>query len=383
MDFELTDDQQTLRDSVRSVLDQECPPALVRHAHEGTAPEEVSALWRKMVQLDWPALAVPEELGGLGLGFVELGLAVEELGRAAAPGPFMATVTQFEPIVRHAGSAEQQKSLLGPVLAEGATGTLALAEPAGRWELEGLHTTARRDGASWILDGRKSFVMDGATADTIAVVARDEAAPASVGVFAVPGSSLVPLPSRVIDPSQPLAEVGLDGVHVQPDAVLVEPGDPRASAAVTSALEEATAALALSIVGTCRVIFERTLQYVKDREQYGRPIGSFQAIKHRIVDMYLLLERASALASFAALTIAEDDDRREIAVSMAKTAAGDCQRLLVKEGLQLHGGIGFMWEQDLHLFLKRAQSSDVLLGSGGVHRAAVARKLGIGAKVGS
>jgi alkylation response protein AidB-like acyl-CoA dehydrogenase len=142
-------------------------------------------------------------------------------------------------------------------------------------------------------------------------------------------------------------------------------------------MEQATAALAMSMTGTCRVIFETTLQYTKDREQFGRPIGSFQAIKHRLVNMLIALERASSLAYFAALTIAEDDPRRSIAVSMAKAAAGDCQRLLVQDGLQLHGGVGYMWEQDLHFYLKRAKSADLLFGSAAAHKASVARTLGI------
>ncbi|MDQ2754865.1 MAG: acyl-CoA dehydrogenase, partial [Actinomycetota bacterium] len=168
------------------------------------------------------------------------------------------------------------------------------------------------------------------------------------------------------------------GVEVTADRVLVDPGDPAATAVIARAAEEATAAVAASTAGTCRAIFDMTLQYAKDREQFRRPIGSFQALKHRLVDMYLAVERASALASFAALTIAEDDDRRSLAVSAAKAAAGDCQRLVVQEGLQLHGGVGFMWEHDLHLYLKRAKSGDALWGTAVTHRATIGRTLGLG-----
>jgi alkylation response protein AidB-like acyl-CoA dehydrogenase len=137
------------------------------------------------------------------------------------------------------------------------------------------------------------------------------------------------------------------------------------------------ACVAAGINGTCRVMFDTTLQYTKDREQYGAPIGSFQAIKHRLVNMYLALERSAALSAFAALTIAEDDYRRALAVAMAKAAAGDCQRLLVTDCLQLHGGIGFTWENDLHMFLKRAKSGDFVFGTARTHRAAVARLIGV------
>jgi alkylation response protein AidB-like acyl-CoA dehydrogenase len=181
----------------------------------------------------------------------------------------------------------------------------------------------------------------------------------------------------VIDPTQPVAEVRLEGVAVAGERVLVEPGDPRARAAIGRALEEATAAMALSTVASSRSVFEQTLQYAKDREQFGRPIGSFQALKHRLADMYLAVERASSLAYFATLTIAEDDERRTVAVSMAKAAAGDCQRLVAEDGLQLHGGIGFTWEHDLHFGLKRAKAGDLLFGPSAFHRARLAVLLGL------
>ncbi len=159
--------------------------------------------------------------------------------------------------------------------------------------------------------------------------------------------------------------------------MLVEPGDPRADAVIERVTQEATTALALSTVATSRAIFEVTLQYAKDREQFGRPIGSFQALKHRLAECYLAVERAAALAYFAALTIAEDDDRRAVATAMAKVAAGDCPRLLVRDGLQLHGGVGFTWEHDLHLLLKRAATGDLLFGRAATHRAHLARLLGL------
>jgi alkylation response protein AidB-like acyl-CoA dehydrogenase len=184
-------------------------------------------------------------------------------------------------------------------------------------------------------------------------------------------------PRTVIDPTLPIATVTLAGVEVGDDAVLLEPGDPAAARAIERALEQSVTAMALSTTATCRRIFEMTLDYAKDREQFGRPIGSFQALKHRLADLYLAVERASALAYFAALTIAEDDHRRAVAASMAKAAAGECQRLVVRDGLQLHGGIGFTWEHDLHLFLKRAKAGDLLFGTAAAHRARLAALLGL------
>lgn len=383
MDFQPTDDQENLRDTVRSVLRKACPPALVRQvfeAKEGEHDPRRGRLWRQMVDLDWPALAIPERFGGLGLGFAELCLVVEELGRVVAPSPFLATVTQFAAVVRESAPPEKAEPFLRGVAEGSCTGALAVAEPgAGRWDPAAVRSTARRRGAGWTLTGRKAWVADGASADEIAVVARSEGSAGleGLGVFVVAGGAAPARPVPVIDPTLPLAEVDLDGVVVPPERVLVEPGDPSAGPSIRRALEEATVCMAVSTNGCCRAIFETTLQYAKDREQYGRPIGSFQALKHRLVEMYMSLERSTALATFAALTVAEEDSRRQVAVSMAKAAAGDCQRLLVQDGLQLHGGIGYTWENDLHMFLKRAKAGDFLFGTAASHRAALVRELGL------
>ncbi len=374
MDFEFTDDQLELRDNARRVLASACPPSLVRSVYEGGGGAD--DLWATLIGLDWPAIGVSEEHGGLGLGFLEAAIVVEELGRVVAPSPFLATVTQLAPMLREAGSP----GLLAGIAAGDCTGTLALAE-GGAWRTDAVHTTARRTGAGWVLHGEKSHVLDGASADEVAVVARLEgtAGDDGLGVFLAAGDTLSAQPRPVIDPTMPVATVTLEGAEVGGDRVLVEPGEPGAAPAIARALQEATTAMALSTTATCRAIFEATLQYAKDREQFGRPIGSFQALKHRLADMYLAVERASSLAYFAALTIAEDDDRRGVAASMAKAAAGDCQRLVAGDGLQLHGGIGFTWEHDLHFLLKRAKSGDLLFGTAAAHRAQLARMLGLAA----
>ncbi|MFZ6003398.1 MAG: acyl-CoA dehydrogenase family protein [Actinomycetota bacterium] len=374
MDFEFTDEQLALRENARAVLASTCPPQVVRAVYEGR--DGADALWSALVDLDWPAIGVSEESGGLGLSFIEVGIVVEELGRVVAPSPFLATVTQLAPLLRQAGS----ESWLARVAEGSCTGTLAVAE-RGLWQADATTTTARRDGESWILTGEKSHVFDGATADEIAVIARLEGTKGAegLGAFLLPAASVGASPVTVIDPTMPLATLSLDAIEVTGDRVLLEPGDPRAGSAIERTLQEATTAIALSTTATCRAIFETTLEYAKDREQFGRPIGSFQALKHRLADMYLSVERATSLAYFAALTIAEDDDRKAVATSMAKAAAGDCQRLVAGDGLQLHGGIGFTWEHDLHFLLKRAKSGDLLFGTAGAHRAELARLLGIAA----
>ena len=370
MDLEFTELQQELRDTARGVLASACPPSLVRGVFEATAGSEgADALWATVCGLDWPGLGLPEEHGGLGLGVVEVGVLVEELGRVTAPGPYLATVTQFVPAVRAAGSSFR----LADVAAGTCTGTLAVAEH-GRWAPGVAATRADRVGDGWRLRGTKSHVVDGATADELVVVARGDAGP---GLFVVPAAEVVATPVESLDPTVPLATVELADVEVHGERVLVEPGDPASASAIGRALDEATVMMALSTVATCRSIFEATLAYAKDRHQFGRPIGSFQAVKHRLADCFLAVERAGALAWFAVLTVAENDDRRPLAVAMAKSAAGDCAQLLSRDGLQLHGGIGFTWEHDLHFSLKRAVTGDLLLGGAAFHRARAAELMGL------
>ena len=367
MDLEFTDDQLALREAARSLLDAACPPSLVRSVHEGTG--DGAALWRTLVEHDWPAVGLPEDAGGIGLGYLEVGILVEELGRVAAPSPFLATTTQLVPALREAGTT----FLLGDIASGTVTGSLAVAED-GRWDPGAVATTAKKDGPSWVLDGVKTHVVDAVGATELAVVARG---PDGLGLFVVPASEVGCASPQQLDPTLPAATVTLRGVPVEGERVLIEPGHPDADRAVARVLEQATTAVALSTVATCRAIFETTLQYAKDREQFGRPIGSFQAIKHRLAECYLAVERASSLAWFAALTIAEDDERRATATAMAKAAAGECSQLLTRDGLQLHGGVGFTWEHDLHFLLKRAMAGDLLFGTAADSRARLARLMGL------
>jgi len=330
-------------------------------------------LWADVVELGWPALAVAEEHGGLGLGFVEQVLVAEELGRAVAPCPLLTTTTQFAPAVRELGDEGAGGRFLPSVAAGTSTGTLAWAEE-GRWALDAVRATARRDGDGWVLDGGKAAVVDGASADEVVVIARAED---GLGAFVVAGADVLATPRKLLDPSLPVADLRLDGVAVGDDRVLAEPGADHVERALTRVGEEAAVALAAMTSGACRRIFEVTVDYAKVREQYGRPIGSFQALKHRLVDLYLAVERATALVYYAALTIAEDAPDRSIAAAAAKAAAGDAQRLVAEDGLQLHGGIGYTWEHDLHFLLKRAKAGDALFGSAVAQRAALVEQLGV------
>jgi alkylation response protein AidB-like acyl-CoA dehydrogenase len=374
--LEFTPEQDELRDGVRTMLARECPISVVREVVEkGAVPD---ALWTQMVELGWPALTVPERAGGLGMSAVELAVVVEELGRVLAPGPFVPTVTQFAPVVAEAGLPEQQERFLGAVAAGELTGTLALVEASGSVDPARVAATATPDGDGFVLDGTKTMVVEAPTAGEIAVVARkpDTAGDDGVGAFVVPRADVDVEPVDALDPSRPLARITLDGVRVGPDRALGETGAATATA-VRRAVEVAATALAVETVGAAQAIFDVTLAYAKEREQFGVPIGSFQAIKHKFADMLIALERARATGYFAALTIAEDDNRRALAASTAKAAAGDCAAMLAKEGIQIHGGIGYTWEHDMHLYVRRVKSNSLLFGNAAQHRARVADLIGL------
>jgi alkylation response protein AidB-like acyl-CoA dehydrogenase len=372
VDLEYTVDQDELRDSVRAFLAKECPIELVRAVVEtGRAP---ARLWDSMVGLDWPALAIPEENGGLGLTFVETAVVAEELGRVIAPGPLLATTTQFAPAVRQVGTAEQRQEFLAPVASGARTGSLALADHPRRWGLADVTTSAQRAEGGWVLHGTKQGVLADAGTDELVVVAR---AGPGLGAFVVPVSDTTLTPVHSLDPSRPHSTVTLDGVAVPDARALGEPGSEATWQGLTRAIEEATVAMALETVGTADALFQLVLAYVKDRQQFSVPIGSFQAVKHKMTDMFVSLERARSLCYFAVAAIDEDDPSRASAVAMAKAASDDCQRLVCQESFQSFGGIGYTWEHDGHLFIKRAKTTGALLGGAAVHALAVASLLGV------
>jgi len=375
MELEFTSDQDDLRASIRAVLVKESPVSLARSVVEqGARPD---ALWSTMVELGWPALTIPDADGGVGLGMLELAILAEELGRVIAPGPLLPTISQFVPAVREAGTPEQQARWLAPVAAGELTGSLALAETTGSFDPIAVAATVGFDGDEAVLSGTKRYVVEGDAVDELVVVCRTDA-PGDAGVRAVvvPVAATSTTLVHTFDASRRLAHVTLDGVRVGLDRVLGD-RDASAATALRRAIEEATVSVALEMIGTAQTIFDTALEYAKHREQFGVPIGSFQAIKHKFADLLVALERARSLGYFAALTIAEDDPRRTSATSVAKAAAGDCQRMLAKEGIQILGGIGYTWEHDMHLYVKRIKSGDPLFGGGAWHRARIADLLGV------
>jgi len=372
VELEFTGEQEELRTSVRSFLEKECPIDVVRAVVEtGEAPEK---LWGSMVALDWPALAIPEEYGGIGLTILETAVVVEELGRAVAPGPLLATVTQFAPMVREVGTPEQQQRFLSEVATGAIAGTVALADHPRAWALDDVTMSAEPADGGWTLTGQKVGILAAEGTTVIVVVAR---AGEGMGAFVVPAAEAGLTPVHSLDASRPLADATLHHVFVPHDSALGEPGSAASTLGISRALQEATVALALETVGTCDALFQLVLAYIKDRKQFGVPIGTFQALKHKMSNMFLALERARSLCYFAVAAINENTPTRGTAVSMAKAASDDCQNLVGRESIQSLGGIGFTWEHDGHLYVKRAATGGALFGGAAVHSLAVAASLGL------
>ena len=366
-----TEEQEELRRSVRRFLDDTSPMAEVRRLMD-TDDGWDRAVWRAMAeQVGLQGIHVPEALGGAGLGHVELGVVLEELGRSLACLPYFSTVGLAVNALLASGDERAQGELL-PRLASGeATGTLAVLEAPGSWDLDALATRARRDGDGWVVDGAKAFVVDGHTADVLLVAARS---PGGLSVFAVEGGGAgverVPVPQ--LDQTRKLARVELAGA---PATLVGEEGS--AAMWLPRALDLAATALAMEQVGGARRCLDITVAYAKERHQFGRAIGSFQAIKHRCADMLLRVESARAAAYYAAWAAAEDAEELPAVASLARAYCSEAYSWVAGETIQVHGGIGFTWEHDAHLYFKRAKASELLLGDPAHHREQMLRRIGV------
>lgn len=356
MDFELTDEQHALQEVVHDLVERDCPATLLRAVFEGK--DDGSSFWKTLVENDWPGLAIDEADGGSGATAVELIIAIEQLGWGGDPTPYLATTTQYVPLVQECATDAQRGELLGAICS-GGTGAAAFSADT---------VSARADGDGWVLSGTAKDVVDADRADRIAVVA---ATGDGLGVFVVPADAVTITRQPSFDPALHVATVTFDGARVGAEGALTGTDDVAAS--VVRAGELAVTGLSALMVGACQRAFEIVLDHIKQRHQFGVPIGSFQAVKHMAVDVYVVIERARALAQFAALAIAEDDERRNLAPSLAKAAAGDCQRLTAKHGIQLFGGLGYTWENDVQLYVKRAKAGELLFGTTKDHRAQAGR----------
>ena len=363
-----------LRRSAREFLAKECSPKVVRRVMESEDGYD-PALWKKISDLGWTALGIPEQYGGVGT-FLDLVVVLEEAGRALLPGPFFSTMGLALPVLLEAGTEAQKKEALGAIAQGSARATLAFTEPAGRWDAESIGLKATQSGGGWRLDGVKTFVPDAHTADYIAVVARSRGeGEEGLTLFLVKGrpKGMAVKPLETMDMTRRWCEVRYDGVQLDADSVMGAPD--KAWPALKRALEWATAALCAEMVGGVQKVLETSTEYAKTRHQFGKPIGIYQAVSHRIADMLVLSESGRSATYYAAWTVEADAPDRSLAASMAKAYVSDAYRKVAGDGIQVHGGIGFTWEHDMHLYFKRAKSSEVTLGDATYHRDLVAQAL--------
>ncbi|HKV04843.1 MAG TPA: acyl-CoA dehydrogenase family protein [Candidatus Acidoferrales bacterium] len=354
MEFGLSESQQLLKDNARKFFAGECPMEEVRRlAETKTAYDE--SLWAKMTEQGYTGVIFPEEYGGVGLGKVELILLMEEAGRALLPGPLFSTVVLAGSVLDAIATPEQKKRYISAICGGEARSTVAMLEASASWD----GADVQMSGAGGRLTGEKLFVPDAMAADFLIVVARD-------GVFVVDAkaSGIEIQPMQAMDLTRKLYSVRFSGT----------PAERLGSAAgLARALDIAATALVAEMVGGMQRTLDITVEYAKMRKQFGKPIGMFQAVQHQCADMYLETESARSAAYYAAWALEENAPDAAVAVSIAKMYASDAGRTVGNRGIQVHGGMGFTWENDLHLYYRRAKASETAFGDSIFHRERIAR----------
>jgi alkylation response protein AidB-like acyl-CoA dehydrogenase len=368
MDFDLSKPQKLLRDSARALLSRECPHEKVRAlAQTETASDE--GLWQTIADQGWLGLLIAEEYGGLGLGLVDLCVVVEEMGRACLPGPFLSTQWAAA-LIERAGSEGQRRQFLDAISMGTLKATVALMEEQASWNRDAVTLECKVDGRQIILNGRKLFVTDAQIADCIICVARSGDELVFVPVpGGIRGMTITATPG--IDPTRKLYSVDFDNVRVAANEILEAARD--AGQALDQATDVATVALSAEMLGGMQWVLGETVEYAKTRKQFDRPIGTYQAVQHQCADMFLQTESARSAAYYAAWAVSERDPSARLAVSIAKAYCSDASREVGNRGIQVHGGIGFTWEHNLHLYYKRAKASEIMFGDANYHRERIAR----------
>jgi alkylation response protein AidB-like acyl-CoA dehydrogenase len=376
MQFSFTSEQEEFRSVLRRFLDEKSPPIVVRRLMETETGWDREG-WRELNQLlGLTAVHIPEAYGGQGFGLVELCIVLEEMGRALLCAPYFATTALAATAIMNAATEAQKRELLPPIAAGDTVATLAFTEPNGRWDSAGIETTATSAGGRFRLDGVKSFVLDGHTADQIIVVARRPGSTGNDGLsfFAVPGDApgLTRRALKVMDPTRKQARLEFRSVEAE---LLGEEGGGAAPFAKT--MTQAAVCLANEMVGGAERLRQSALDYANLRVQFGRAIASFQSMKHKQADMLVDVELAKSAAYTAASAAAEDDADLPALASLAKACASDAYMQTAIHTIQIHGGIGFTWDNDTHLWFKRAKSSEVFLGDPAYHRELMMRAWGV------
>ena len=374
MNFGFNEEQELLRNTARKFFENECPSDTVRRLME--TPEGINPeLWKKLAEQGWLGLIYPEQYDGMALGLVDLVVLMEEMGRAVAPGPYFSTVLLGGLAVLEAGSDAQKKEWLPRIAAGDKRVALAWMEPTAQLGPAGITLTAVERGEKFTLSGTKLFVHDAHTADALVVAARTRPGAGADGVslFLLPkgtkGLEVTLLPT--MDQTRKLCEVACADVSVGADALLGAAG--AGWAPLARVLDRATVALCAEMCGGAQKVLDMTVEYAKIRQAFGRPIGSYQGVKHRAADMLVDVENSKSITYYAAWALDENSPEAPLAVSMAKAYVSDAFRRVAAAGIQLHGGIGFTWEHDLHLYFKRAKGSEFTFGDATHHRERVAQ----------
>ena len=371
MNFAFSEEQEQLREFVRSFLEDKSSEAAVREQMEteqGYDPD----VWSQMAeQMGLQALAIPEEFGGQGFGFVEQVVVLEEMGRALLCAPYFASCVLAANTLLQSGDDDAKKAHL-PGIASGETiATLAFTEESGKWDESGITMQASGSGDSFTLDGTKMYVLDGHIASLILVAARTDK---GVSLFSVDAdaSGLTRTALSTMDQTRKQAKLEFSGT---PATLIGNEGE--GWSVLETVLDLAAVALAAEQVGGAQMCLDMSVEYAKVRVQFGRPIGSFQAIKHKCADMLLEVESAKSAAYYAGWCAAEMNDELPQVASLAKSYCSEAYFNASAENIQIHGGIGFTWEHPAHLYFKRAKSSELLFGDPTYHRELLAQRIGI------
>jgi alkylation response protein AidB-like acyl-CoA dehydrogenase len=353
MQFGLSESQEFLKDSARKFFAGECPSAEMRRLMDTDSAYD-AALWSKLTEQGYTGIIFPEEYGGVGLGQVELMLLMEETGRALLPGPLFSTVVLAGSVLEAVSTPANKKKYLAPICRGEARATVAILEASASWNPRDVHMNA----TSGKLSGEKLFVSDAAIADFIIVVARN-------GVFVVDSKArgLKISPMSAMDLTRKLYVVEFSNTPAE---------EIGAATDLPRAFDIATAALAAELVGGMQRTLDITVEYAKTRKQFGKPIGMFQAVQHQCADMYLETESARSAVYYAGWALGENSPDAANAVSVAKMYASDAGRTVGNRGIQIHGGMGFTWENDLHLYYRRAKASETAFGDATFHRERIA-----------
>jgi len=379
LEYTFTDEQEQLRAAVRQFLADKSPVSEVRRLL-GSQPGYDQSVWDQLTgQLGLAGLAIPAEYGGAGSGFAEVAIVLEEMGRALFPSPYLSTAMLATAAILAAADEESKKALLPGIASGEVIAALGIAENDGRWDAGGVALAAvggegavAPAGAAYRLTGHKAYVLDGMAARLLIVVARigDD-----IGFFAVDGAAagLTRTAASTLDLTRPVARLEFDGTP----AALIGPL-ARAGEALDRTLDLAAVGLAAEMAGGAQRCLDMAVAYAKTREQFGRPIGSFQAIKHKCAGMLLDVETAKTAAHYAAWAAAAGSDELGAAANLAKAHCAEAYFRVAGDNIQVHGGIGFTWEHDAHLYFKRATASQLLFGDPVYHRELLAERIGLG-----